>query len=68
MLNVVGGVIVGLGVAWIVRQVRRVDYPPAEVTISLLTGYFAYIPAELMGVSAVIAVLRGHLPRLVPPS
>ena len=58
VLNVVGGIAVGLGVGWIVRQVRRrLDYPPAEVTISLLTGYFAYIPAELLGVSAVIAAV-----------
>jgi monovalent cation/hydrogen antiporter len=62
VLSVVGGVIVGLGVAWIVRQVRRrLDFPPAEVTISLLTGYFAYIPAELMGVSAVIAAVTAGI-------
>jgi monovalent cation/hydrogen antiporter len=58
VLNVAGGIAVGLGVGWIVRQVRRrLDFPAAEVTISLLTGYFAYIPAELLGVSAVIAAV-----------
>ena len=58
VLNVLGGVAVGLAVGWIVRQVRRrLDFPPAEVTISLLTGYFAFIPAELIGVSAVIAAV-----------
>jgi len=36
---------------------RRLEFPAAEVTISLLTGYFAYIPAELLGVSAVIAAV-----------
>jgi len=57
-VNVAGGVAVGLGVGWLVRQVRRrLDFPAAEVTISLLTGYFAYIPAELIGVSAVIAAV-----------
>ena len=62
VLNVGGGVVVGLAVAWIVRQVRRrLDYPPAEVTISLLTGYFAYIPAELLGVSAVIAAVTAGI-------
>ena len=62
MLNVLGGVAVGLAVGWIVRQVRRrLDFPPAEVTISLLTGYFAYIPAELMGVSAVIAAVTAGI-------
>ena len=40
---------------------RRLDYPPAEVTISLLTGYFAYIPAELLGVSAVIAAVTAGI-------
>ena len=62
VLNVAGGIVVGLGVAWIVRQVRRrLDFPPAEVTISLLTGYFAYIPAELIGVSAVIAAVTAGI-------
>ena len=60
VFNVVGGVIVGLGVAWIVVR-RRLDFPPAEVTISLLTGYFAHIPAELMGVSAVIAAVTAGI-------
>jgi monovalent cation/hydrogen antiporter len=55
---VLGGALVGLGVGWIVRQVRRrLDFPTGEITISLLTGYFAYLPAELLGVSAVIAAV-----------
>lgn len=58
VLNVAGGVAVGLAVGWVVRRVRRrLDFPAAEVTISLLTGYFAYLPAELLGVSAVIAAV-----------
>ena len=53
-----GGIAVGLVVGWLVRQVRsRLDNPPAEITISLLTGYLAFIPAELMGVSAVLAAV-----------
>ena len=53
-----GGIAVGLVVGWLVRQVRRrLDNPPAEITISLLTGYVAFIPAELMGVSAVLAAV-----------
>ena len=74
VLNAAGGVAVGLAVAWIVRQVRRrLDFPPAEVTISLLTGYFAYIPAELLGVSAVIAAVTAgvylgwYTPELTTP-
>ena len=57
-----GGIAVGLGVGWLVRQVRRrLDNPPAEITISLLTGYVAFIPAELMGVSAVLAAVTAGI-------
>jgi monovalent cation/hydrogen antiporter len=59
---VVGGVAVGLAVGEIVRQIRlRLDNPPAEITISLLTGYFAFIPAELLGVSAVLAAVSAGI-------
>ena len=48
VVSALGGILVGLVVGQIVRQVRlRLDNPPAEITISLLTGYFAFIPAEL---------------------
>src|SRR5215218_7357530 len=44
--NVVGGVAVGLVVAYGVRLVRRrVNDPPVEVTIALLSGYLAFLPA-----------------------
>jgi Na+/H+ antiporter len=57
-----GGVAVGLSAGWIVRQVRlRLDNPPAEITISLLTGYFAFIPADLLGVSAVLAAVSAGI-------
>jgi Na+/H+ antiporter len=57
-----GGIAVGLGVGFIVRQIRRrLDNPPAEITISLLTGYVAFIPAELMGVSAVLAAVTAGI-------
>ena len=71
VVSALGGVAVGLAVAWIVRQIRlRLDNPPAEITLSLLTGYFAFLPAELLGVSAVLsAVAAGvylgwHTPEL----
>jgi CPA1 family monovalent cation:H+ antiporter len=69
-----GGIAVGLGVGWLVRQIRRrLDNPPAEITISLLTGYVAFVPAELMGVSAVLAAVTAgiylgwHTPELTTP-
>ena len=36
---------------------RRLDDPPAEITVSLFTGYLAYLPAEAAGVSAVLAAV-----------
>jgi Na+/H+ antiporter len=52
------GVAIGLAVGYVVRQVRlRLDHPPTELTISLLTGYLAYLPAEALGVSAVLAAV-----------
>jgi monovalent cation/hydrogen antiporter len=57
-----GGIAVGLAVGWLVRQIRRrLDNPPAEITISLLTGYVAFIPADLMGVSAVLAAVTAGI-------
>jgi Na+/H+ antiporter len=57
-----GGVAVGLAVGWVVRQIRsRLDNPPAEITISLMTGYFAFIPADLLGVSAVLAAVTAGI-------
>jgi monovalent cation/hydrogen antiporter len=69
-----GGIAIGLVVGWLIRQIRRrLDNPPAEITISLLTGYFAFIPADLMGVSAVLAAVTAgvylgwHTPELTSP-
>src|SRR5205085_6130934 len=57
-LSVVGGVAVGLGVGWFVALVRiRLDNIPAEIAISLLTGYIAYIPANALHVSGVLAAV-----------
>ena len=74
VVSALGGVAVGLAVGWVVRQARRrLDNPPAEITISLLTGYVAFIPAELLGVSAVLAAVTAgiylgwHTPELTTP-
>ena len=58
VLGAVGGVAIGLAVGWVVAQVReRLDDPPVEVTISLFTGYAAYLPAEELELSGVIAAV-----------
>jgi monovalent cation/hydrogen antiporter len=58
VVNVVGGIAVGLAVAFCVRQVRRrVNDTPTEVAIALLSGYLAYLPASAIGVSGVLAAV-----------
>jgi Na+/H+ antiporter len=62
VLSVAGGIAVGLGVGWVIRQVRRrIDNPPIEITIALLSGYFAFLPAEALHVSAVLAAVTTGL-------
>jgi Na+/H+ antiporter len=56
--NAVGGIAIGLAFGWLVAQVRRrLDDPPVEIALSLLTAYFAYLPAEALGVSGVLAAV-----------
>jgi CPA1 family monovalent cation:H+ antiporter len=58
VLNIVGGIAVGLAVGYLLRLVRRrLDNPPLEVTIAFLSGYFAFLPAAALGVSGVLAVV-----------
>ena len=53
-----GGVAVGLIVGWGVRWFRRwLDNPLTENTISLLTGFAAYLPANALHLSGVLAVV-----------
>ena len=41
-----------------IRQVRRrLNHSPTEIAIALLSGYFAYLPAQAAGVSAVLAAV-----------
>jgi monovalent cation/hydrogen antiporter len=54
----VGGVLIGLVVGWLLIEIRRrIEDVPIEVTISLLSGYAAYVPAEHLGCSGVLAVV-----------
>src|SRR5205823_9791607 len=58
VLNIVGGIAIGLAVGYVIRRVRRaLDNPPLEVTLAFLTGYFAFLPASALGVSGVLAVV-----------
>jgi Na+/H+ antiporter len=52
------GVAIGLVVAVVIRELRsRLDDPPVEITLSLLSGYAAYIPADAVGASGVVAAV-----------
>ena len=58
LLNAAGGVAIGLAVGWVVANVRRrIENPPVENSISLFTSYFAYLPADALGVSGILAAV-----------
>jgi CPA1 family monovalent cation:H+ antiporter len=58
VLNVIGGIAVGLAVGFVVRGVRkRIADPSLAITVSLMSGYFAYLPATAIGVSGVLAAV-----------
>jgi CPA1 family monovalent cation:H+ antiporter len=58
VLGAAGGIAIGLAVGWVIAEIRkRIDDPPVEVTISLLTGYAAYVPAERLDASGVLAAV-----------
>ncbi len=58
IVSTLGGIGVGIAVGVVVAAVRkRLDNPPVEITIALFTAYFAYLPAEEIGVSGVLAAV-----------
>src|SRR5580704_10522046 len=62
VLAALGGTGIGLAVGWLASQLqRRLDDPPVQITISLLTPFAAYIPAERLHVSGVLAVVASGL-------
>jgi CPA1 family monovalent cation:H+ antiporter len=53
-----GGIAIGLAVGFVVAEIRRrLDDTPTELTISLLTAYAAFIPADELGLSGVLAAV-----------
>jgi len=56
------GVGIGVAAAWLSVQIRRrINEPPIEVSISLLTAYLAYIPADRVGSSGILAAVAAGL-------
>jgi Na+/H+ antiporter len=69
-----GGIAIGLVVGFVVAEIRRrLDDAPTEITISLLTAYAAFVPADELGLSGVLAsvttgiYLGWRAPELITP-
>jgi Na+/H+ antiporter len=59
---IVGGCVIGVVVGWIVAHIRaRLEDTPVEMTISLLTPYAAFLPADRLDTSGVIATVAAGL-------
>jgi CPA1 family monovalent cation:H+ antiporter len=57
-----GGIAVGLAVGALTALIEKpIDDPPIEITLSLLTPFAAYLPAEQLHVSGVLAVVTAGL-------
>ena len=57
-----GGIAIGLVVGFVVAEIRRrLDDAPTEITISLLTAYAAFIPADELGLSGVLAAVTAGI-------
>ena len=52
------GLLVGRAIEWLWRQM---DDPPVSITISFLAPFAAYLPAEQLGASGVLAVVTAGL-------
>jgi Na+/H+ antiporter len=70
LAHAVGGIAVaaigGIAIGYVVGRamatiVKWLDDPPVEVVVSLLVPYAAYLPAEQIGVSGVLAVVTAGL-------
>ncbi|HWI22243.1 MAG TPA: Na+/H+ antiporter [Baekduia sp.] len=73
-VNAVVGVAIGIAIGVLITRIRSmIDDAPTEIAISLFTPYFAYLPAEALGVSAVLAAVVSGIwlgwqsPRLITP-
>ena len=61
-LVTVGGIAMGLLVGRVVHVLlRQIDDSPLQITISLLTPFVAYLPAEQLGGSGVLAVVTAGI-------
>jgi CPA1 family monovalent cation:H+ antiporter len=58
VLDAAAGVAIGLAVGWVIAEIRaRTTDEQTSITISLLSGWAAFIPANALGVSGVLAAV-----------
>jgi Na+/H+ antiporter len=62
VLGIAGGAAIGLAVGWLVARIRaRTEDAQVSIAISLLTEYGAFVPANALGVSGVVATVAAGL-------
>ena len=73
VLGTAAGIAIGFAVGWIVAAIRkRITDAQVSVTISLLTGYAAFVPADAIGASGILATVTAGIymgiqgPRILP--
>ena len=58
VVDAAGGVAIGLAVGWVIAEIRkRTPDPQVSITISLVSGYAAFVPASAVGASGVLAAV-----------
>ena len=75
MIAAAGGIVIGAVVGRVSGEIlRRLDDPPVEVLISVVIPFAAYLPADRLGLSGVLAavtaglVIGGRLGTILTPS
>ncbi|HEX2136338.1 MAG TPA: cation:proton antiporter, partial [Microvirga sp.] len=62
VVGAAGGVAIGIAVGWIVAEIRkRTTDAHVSITISLLTGYAAFVPAHAIGASGILATVTAGI-------
>jgi Na+/H+ antiporter len=62
VLVAAGGVAIGFAAGWLSVEIRRrIDDPAIEASISLLTAFLAYLPADRAGASGILAAVTAGL-------
>jgi CPA1 family monovalent cation:H+ antiporter len=62
LVALVGGIAIGLAVGWLAAKLlAKLDEPTVEVIISFVVPFAAYLPADVLGMSGVLAAVTAGL-------